>query len=384
MKFIISEDYTEKSEIAREIDNKGNELSQEQSNFFRNSKIRDGKGNLIVCHHYTDHIFDSFDISKFNDGYLGSGFYFTSLDYFGGTFGSNDMVVYLNIKNPLRLYDRDEREELLYWLEEKYGYKNKFPMADTSDIHHGELKDYAEQITEYAKENGFDGITLDRLESGGSREIVAFYPNQIKSIKNVSPTRSESIYEGMGKLKFTLVENIDDEHLIEAGYKGYSMSNNAVSAYEHGEKPISKWTKSELLGLIKDSYSDLYDVAKDAPLDVLRKIFLIKTSWHHTSSRYNKTDFYSFNNYVDITEDGIISRINTNKPRAKEDKSDKYLADIEYLEWGGTRKRPIPKKIELKDVYVQDNGQWRIIFDENGNQLMRKNISTKGFFVHKK
>lgn len=185
-------------------------------------------------------------------------------------------------------------------------------------------------------------------------------------------------------MKFTLVENIDDEHLIEAGYKGYSMSNNAVSAYEHGEKPISKWTKSELLGLIKDSYSDLYDVAKDAPLDVLRKIFLIKTSWHHTSSHYNKTDFYSFNDYVDITEDEILSRINTNKPREKEDKSDKYLADIEYLEWGGTRKRPIPKKIALKDVYVQDNGQWRIIFDENGNQLMRKNISTKGFFVHKK
>lgn len=26
-----------------------------------------------------------------------------------------------------------------------------------------------------------------------------------------------------------------------AGYQGYSMSNNAVQAYKHGEKPRSKW-----------------------------------------------------------------------------------------------------------------------------------------------
>lgn len=28
-----------------------------------------------------------------------------------------------------------------------------------------------------------------------------------------------------------------------AGYNGYSMSNNAVAAYENGEKPLSKWKK---------------------------------------------------------------------------------------------------------------------------------------------
>lgn len=27
-----------------------------------------------------------------------------------------------------------------------------------------------------------------------------------------------------------------------AGYKGWAMSNNAVAAYENGEKPLSKWT----------------------------------------------------------------------------------------------------------------------------------------------
>ncbi len=35
-----------------------------------------------------------------------------------------------------------------------------------------------------------------------------------------------------------------------SGYSGYSMSNNAVDAYESGEKPRSKWTKKVLLSAI--------------------------------------------------------------------------------------------------------------------------------------
>lgn len=31
-----------------------------------------------------------------------------------------------------------------------------------------------------------------------------------------------------------------------AGYNGFSMSNNAVAAYEDGEKPLSKWTKADI------------------------------------------------------------------------------------------------------------------------------------------
>lgn len=35
------------------------------------------------------------------------------------------------------------------------------------------------------------------------------------------------------------------------GYRGYSMSNNAVDAYNDGEMPLSKWTKRELLDAIE-------------------------------------------------------------------------------------------------------------------------------------
>lgn len=32
-----------------------------------------------------------------------------------------------------------------------------------------------------------------------------------------------------------------------AGYHNYSMSNNAVQAYNTGEKPLSKWTKAVII-----------------------------------------------------------------------------------------------------------------------------------------
>ena len=42
-----------------------------------------------------------------------------------------------------------------------------------------------------------------------------------------------------------------------AGYNGWSMSNNAVAAYEDGEKPLSKWTKADIFDAIKEQEIEL-------------------------------------------------------------------------------------------------------------------------------
>ena len=76
-----------------------------------------------------------------------------------------------------------------------------------------------------------------------------------------------------------------------AGYHGYSMSNNAVSAYEAGEKPISKWTKKAIVEEAERAgfpAEAMEAVKKRTDL----KSFLKRSSWHHTSARYNRTDFY--------------------------------------------------------------------------------------------
>lgn len=66
-----------------------------------------------------------------------------------------------------------------------------------------------------------------------------------------------------------------------AGYCGYSMSNNAVDAYNNGEKPISKWKKQDILSGIQELDIDLKcDFAKlqKAPAKVLKDLCLLLSS----------------------------------------------------------------------------------------------------------
>ena len=77
-----------------------------------------------------------------------------------------------------------------------------------------------------------------------------------------------------------------------AGYAdGYSMSNNAVAAYERGLRPRSKWNKRDILdALPADKRAELH--LDKYPLAFLREHFLSLEEWHHTSKQYNCTDFY--------------------------------------------------------------------------------------------
>lgn len=84
-----------------------------------------------------------------------------------------------------------------------------------------------------------------------------------------------------------------------SGYCGYSMSNNAIDAYLCGEMPLSKWLKADLIDAIEDVLEDKANIVKFKKLTVkqLKKHFLTRTSWHHTSKMYNETDFYSIDEY---------------------------------------------------------------------------------------
>lgn len=61
-----------------------------------------------------------------------------------------------------------------------------------------------------------------------------------------------------------------------AGYNGYSMSNNAVAAYDSGLVPFSKLPAQ----IKKIGVANL-------------KQFIKPSEWHHTSARYNCTYFYN-------------------------------------------------------------------------------------------
>ena len=86
-------------------------------------------------------------------------------------------------------------------------------------------------------------------------------------------------------------------------YINYSMSENAVRAYSDGEKPFSKWTKTEILGNIGAIYGPgAASFCKKFSTAFLKESFLDLSSWHHTSKFFNKTCFYSFNENLELEE----------------------------------------------------------------------------------
>ena len=124
-----------------------------------------------------------------------------------------------------------------------------------------------------------------------------------------------------------------------AGYSGYSMSNNAVAAYENGEKPLSKWKKADILEAVKTQEVELKcspSKLQKLPAVLLKEICLCYSSWHHTSSHYNETKFYMLNaEYLETLTDAMVDEIAAeyNKTHAKEKQSVEETWESAFLEW---------------------------------------------------
>lgn len=167
-----------------------------------------------------------------------------------------------------------------------------------------------------------------------------------------------------------------------AGYNGWSMSNNAVAAYEDGEKPLSKWTKAAIFEEIKKQEVELNctpAVLKKLPVKILKEVCLTYSSWHHTSNRYNRTKFYTLD--VDKIEELTDSQLealiaNYKKEQKKETEPSEEKWKCAFLEWSGSRKHP--KATEIIEEGIVKNG-W--FYRADGS---KKKTSANGFrFIEK-
>lgn len=166
-----------------------------------------------------------------------------------------------------------------------------------------------------------------------------------------------------------------------AGYNGYSMSNNAVAAYERGEKPLSRWTKADIIEAIEDAVREeeltlncSMENLKKTPVRILKSICLYRSSWHHTSNHYNKTDFYALdmNNLAELTDEKIDRIIENHK----EEKPAEERWECAFLDWGGTRKHPkatevIEEGIVKGDRFIRADGSQKKT-TANGFRFIKK------------
>ena len=207
-------------------DNKGRQLTKEQQDFFKDSKAKDEKGNLMVMYHGTPNGgFTKFDYSKRGTatdvhgvGDYGKGFYFTPVKAGAESYTSSDNVesknpqvyeVYLNMKNPLRLDILAKIQKEVSALGKKYGQLN-IPDAEIDKIYekyditedqyyemsdlYSNLEDNWQDID--LSEYGYDGIINERRT-----EFVVFNSNQIKNTDNTNPTAKSDIRYSLSDAK---------------------------------------------------------------------------------------------------------------------------------------------------------------------------------------
>ncbi len=145
-------------------DSNGNTLSSKQRDYFKESKIRDDDGNLLVVYHGTSENFTVFDRTKSRANMDIQGSFFSPWDIDAGGYGGNVGAYYLNIKNPAS---------------ESMGYKalNKFQGQNNAGV----------KAREYLESLGYDGV------NNGGEEYIAFRSEQIKRIDNKNPTSDPDV-----------------------------------------------------------------------------------------------------------------------------------------------------------------------------------------------
>lgn len=199
-------------------DSTGKELTKEQQDYFKDSKVLDVDGNLKVMYQGGNGDFTVFDRKKSSYSNLyGRGFYFTDSESHAKQYG-NARAFYLDIKNPVPTKERTiTKDQMRNFLEavaeneddysfENYGYgatvdsvldsiySGKSDFAMLYDVSQTAIGDMVEAVELFNEVNGtdFDGLILDT-------ETVTFRSNQAKNTDNQKPTVDADIRFSLSK-----------------------------------------------------------------------------------------------------------------------------------------------------------------------------------------
>lgn len=185
-------------------DNTGRELSEGQRDYFKDSKVRDSEGNLMVMYHGTESnvglpenekfsVFDR-DRAGSHGTYYGAGFYFTpnmesAQDY---AKSKGDVYqTYLDMKNPyIPTSDTINEDGTVDFAPNFYeDFENRFK-DQLPQYWNDENTNKGRVVRNILEDNGYDGVI-------NGDTYVVFNSNQIKNVDNLNPTSNEDIRYSM-------------------------------------------------------------------------------------------------------------------------------------------------------------------------------------------
>lgn len=173
-------------------DSEGRKLTKAQQEYFRDSKVVDTEGRLLVLYHGTTAYGEITKFRRGKYGWLGPGIYLASrradAQKYADAMGEGNgqlYELYANVTNPLVVTESNPVPEILlaaYGRESVYKARSAKQGNDTRIITPADIKKL--------QAKGYDGI---RWDFGLSTEVSVFSTEQLKRLDNTNPTEAPDI-----------------------------------------------------------------------------------------------------------------------------------------------------------------------------------------------
>lgn len=235
-------------------DSDGRQLSNEQAEYFKDSKVRDADGNLKVMYHGTP----NGDFTIFKDGT-----YFTESKEYADKYqnpgassistkktASNPKTyeVYLDIKKPFDISDAEARR---VYIDDYIKGGNAVGINPyLSDAEYAKINTIdwteGEDLREFLIDNGYDydGLALDEGATGGygdevksrGTSYVVFSPEQVKNTDNKAPTSDPDIRYSLSDASYMDAVNRGDTETAQKMVDEVAKELGYIGTYYHGSK----------------------------------------------------------------------------------------------------------------------------------------------------
>lgn len=308
-------------------DSNGNSLSNQQREYFKDSKVRDKDGKLMVLYHQTGNDFTVFDTKHEGAGTGDSGtpygIFLKPTENDIGLSGNKQMPLYANITNPLIAADRseldrilsenteykqvsDEHRKLDIDYKKKFEdakvalteyiteYKRKNPNASRSDIYNDpkfeevwEAEDKIieawsaeadelsakskEIITNYLEAKGYDGVILEEDKGSFGRKTkayIALHSEQVKNVDNANPTTDKDIRFSIKEdapITYDSLVNKPDMKVVEISEENIK-NKTRKNIVDEARKAIGEYGKTDDSGrLVVHNEDTKNDIVVGAP-----------------------------------------------------------------------------------------------------------------------
>ncbi len=361
-------------------DNQGRQLSKQQQEYFKDSKVRDENGNLLTVYHGSNSEFNIFDLSKGGQSNSGAsiGFWFTESKEGAENFANevwygdkkpNAKEVYLDMKNP-KIYENIENDE------QKQMYKEKSEKLEKEAKNL--RKEYSWDKTDYKTTMTFDTLLRDYQTEKYTKQ-----PVNIELFKGLAKERgfNDEQISKMEKDAKEYVRLMEESKKAENEYYKFLYSD-AYEQYKIDLYEVAGQTAEDAnvggLGMALNNPKETVEKFRNKLISEGYDGIIIK------NTQYDKSSFNGTNNQYVIFNSNQAKNVNNQNPTSnpdirysKQNQSWQDYLEKNYKSEGTTTdlrdiRLPMKEKQEVKLPMKQENTQQT---QERNNNTKGKNIN---------